>query len=183
MTGWVANGPRCARRVYKAERLWCTRDIKGGMAVRVRIEQDEKLTTPEVVLRVPPQTAGTAELVAALQAAVTPQQLTLSHRGRQVRVAIATILFCEAAGHQVTVHTADQLYTTREPLYQLAERLPDQFIRASKSAILNRDQVASLTRSLTGNLVKFQQSHKQLYVSRRYYGDVKRALERKGQLG
>ena len=153
------------------------------MTVRVRIEQDENLTTPEVVLRVPPQTAGTAELVAAIRAAVTPQTLMLSHRGRQVRVTLAAILFCEATGHQVTVHTANQLYTTREPLYQLAEQLPEQFIRASKSAILNRDQVASLSRSLTGNLVEFQQSHKQLYVSRRYYGDVKRALERKGQLG
>lgn len=151
--------------------------------MRVRIEQDENLTTPEVVLRVPPQATETAELMAAIRAAVTPQQLTLSQRGRQVRVTLATVLFCEATGHQVTVHTADQCYTTREPLYQLAEQLPEQFIRASKSAILNRDQVASLTRSLTGNLVKFHQSHKQLYVSRRCYGDVKRALERKGQLG
>ncbi|GEO69024.1 LytR family transcriptional regulator [Levilactobacillus acidifarinae] len=151
--------------------------------MRVRIEQDDQLTTPEVVLRVPSRTSQTAELVAALQAAVTPQQLRLSQRGQHVSVPLTTILFCEAAGHQVTVHTADQMYTTREPLYKLAEQLPGQFVRASKSAILNSNQVASLTKSLTGNLVKFQQSHKQLYVSRRYYGDLKRVLERKGKLG
>lgn len=163
-------------RGYGVLRLW-----KGGGRVRVRIEVDEDLTEPEVVLRVPAETAATSELAATLATVgESADRLTLSYRGRQERVAVADILFCESAGHQVMVHTATQQLTTRIPLYKLAANLPGQFQRASKSAILNCNQVASLSKSLTGNLVRFQNSHKQLYVSRRYYGGLKQALERKG---
>lgn len=148
--------------------------------MKIRVEVDEQLTMPEVVVRVPAQTAQTAELVAKLTATMQPDYLMVSYRGRQERVAVAAILFCESAGHQVMVHTATQVLTTREPLYKLADALPVTFMRASKSAILNRNQIASLSKSLTGNLVRFQQSHKQLYVSRRYYAALKRALEEKG---
>jgi DNA-binding LytR/AlgR family response regulator len=104
----------------------------------------------------------------------------LRQRGQSFQVVVGDILFLEAADHQVMVHTADDVYVTRQPLYELADALPTTFQRASKSAILNRDQILSLTKSVTGNLVKFQKSHKQLYVSRRYYKALKEALEREG---
>ncbi|MCW3779539.1 LytTR family DNA-binding domain-containing protein [Levilactobacillus namurensis] len=148
--------------------------------MEVKVEIDSDLTAPSVVVRVPAQTATTAQLVAAIQAAVAPpQQLVVTQRGRRERIAVATILFCEATGHQVAIHTANRVVTTHVPLYQLAAELPATFVRASKSAVVNVQQIATLSKSLTGNLIQFQQSHKQLYVSRRYYGAVKHALERK----
>lgn len=154
---------------------------KGGGNLKIHVEVDPDLTEPEVTVHVPAKTPEVDELVAAIQAAdMTQQRLTFSWRGENYQVSLADVLFFEARDHQVTVHTATAMYTTSQRLYELAERLPAQFIQVSKSAILNRTQVFSLTRSVTGNLVKFQNSHKQLYVSRRYYQALKRALEEKG---
>lgn len=50
-------------------------------------------------------------------------------------------------------------------------------MRVSKSTIINLDAVYTLTRSLTGNLIAFHESYKQVYVSRRYVKDTKRRLE------
>lgn len=152
--------------------------------MKVRLEQDDQLTEPEVVLRVPKaQTAAVADLKRQLAALDDPtQQLAVRWQGSLVRVPVGTILFCEATGHRVMVHTAQETYATRGPLYQLADQLPSYFYRGSKSAVLNLHQVASLSKSLTGNLVTFQRSLKQLYVSRRYYGELKRALEGKGSV-
>lgn len=182
VTGQDGKRPRHAGTIYFGRRLWCTRfNGKGGNRVKVRVEVDPTLPAPEVVVRVPAETAETAALVKTLAAIGGPAaQLTVSLRGHQERVVVADILFCESAGHQVMIHTADRVLTTRVPLYKLATELPATFVRASKSAILNSEQVASLSKSLTGNLVRFQHSHKQLYVSRRYYGALKRVLERKG---
>lgn len=147
--------------------------------MKVQIKRDATLAEPELTLRVPVN-LDPAPLVAQLHQLGVPDYLTLSQRGEQVRLAVTAILFCEATGHQVTVHTATAMYGTREPLYKLADQLPKTFLRVSKSAVVNLDLIASLYKSLTGNLIRFHQSHKQLYVSRRYYRPLKQALERRG---
>ncbi|WP_341779522.1 LytTR family DNA-binding domain-containing protein [Levilactobacillus sp. HBUAS70063] len=149
--------------------------------MKIHVEVDPTLSEPEVTIRVPARTPVVDQLVGAIQeVAAGNQQWTFSWHGESFRVNLTDILFFEASDHQVAVHTATARYTTTQRLYELAEALPPQFMRVSKSAILNRTQVFSLTRSVTGNLVKFQNSHKQLYVSRRYYQALKRALEEKG---
>jgi len=175
------DDPLCQKYLHFNGAMVYWIQAKGRERLKVRVEIDTKLAAPEVVVRVPAQTAATADLVAAIRAASgEADQLTVSYKGTQQRVAVADILFCEASGHQVVVHTATAALTTRVPLHKLATDLPATFLRASKSAILNGNQVASLSKSLTGNLVRFRQSHKQLYVSRRYYAALKQALARKG---
>ncbi|HJE86770.1 LytTR family transcriptional regulator [Levilactobacillus brevis] len=149
--------------------------------MKIHVAVDQQLTEPEVTIRVPAQTPLVDQLVAAVEdVAAGDRQLTFSWHGESYRVKLADILFFEASDHQVAVHTATARYTTSQRLYELAASLPPQFMRVSKSAILNRTQVCSLEHAVTGNLVKFQNSHKQLYVSRRYYQALKRALEEKG---
>ncbi|AYM03750.1 LytTR family DNA-binding domain-containing protein [Levilactobacillus yiduensis] len=148
--------------------------------MKIHVEVDETASEPDVTIRAAANT-DVSQLVAALEAAsASAKRLTLRQRGQNYQVRVGSILFLEAADHQVMVHTADDVYVTRQPLYELADALPTTFQRVSKSAILNREQILSLTKSVTGNLVKFQKSHKQLYVSRRYYKALKEALEREG---
>ena len=69
-------------------------------------------------------------------------------------------------------------------LYQLEELLPNAFLRISKSAIVNLNQVYSITRNLTASsLVEFMHSHKRVYVSRNYYKMlVERLAEKRKKL-
>ena len=52
-------------------------------------------------------------------------------------------------------------------------------MRVSKSTILNLDQIYGLTHSLTNNLVEFQNTYKQVYVSRKYFKKLKEELDHK----
>ncbi|KRO03515.1 response regulator [Levilactobacillus paucivorans] len=148
--------------------------------MKIRVEVDDQLAEPEITIRTPGN-VDVDQLVTAIQGVgATATRMTFSQRGKNYQVTLRDVLFFEAADHQVMVHTPSEVFSTRQRLYELEAALPASFRRVSKSAILNCDQVFSLTKSVTGNLVKFQNSHKQLYVSRRFYKGLKEALERKG---
>lgn len=89
------------------------------------------------------------------------------------------ILFFETDDRNVYAHTTNNSYLIRYRLYELENGLPDNFLRVSKSSILNIDEILSLTRSVTGNLVQFKETYKTLYVSRRFLKELKNKLDQK----
>ncbi|MFC6165159.1 LytTR family DNA-binding domain-containing protein [Lactiplantibacillus dongliensis] len=148
--------------------------------LQLHIQVDPRLTEPTLTLHVPTAEAATAELIDALKKVdQSPATLTVSQRGQTTQLPVTTILFFEADGHVVRVHTTTAVYTTTTRLYQLEAQLPSTFLRVSKSAIVNTAAIYALTKSLTGNLIGFQDSPKQLYASRRYYKQLKQTLEKK----
>lgn len=71
------------------------------------------------------------------------------------------VLFMETDGNAIQVHTRDDIYQTRYKLYELEELLPGQFMRVSKSAILNTSHVYSITKNLSSSsVVQFRDTHK-----------------------
>mgnify|MGYP000951967774 CR=1 FL=1 len=90
---------------------------------------------------------------------------------------LETVLFFETDGDDIFAHTDTDAFRIKYRLYELENLLPRCFIRASKSAILNTRQVYSIAVNLTASsLVKFRNSHKQVYVSRRYYQALRQRL-------
>lgn len=89
------------------------------------------------------------------------------------------ILFFETNDRNVYAHTSDKAFLIHYRLYELENNLPDNFLRISKSSILNVDEILSLSRSVTGNLVQFKNSYKQIYVSRRFLRDLKDKLKQR----
>ena len=51
----------------------------------------------------------------------------------------------------------------------LEDILSGKFMRISKSTIVNLSHVYALTQSISGCSIQFANTHKQVYVSRRYY--------------
>lgn len=87
------------------------------------------------------------------------------------------ILFFETEDEHVYAHTVDDAYRIRYRLYELETMLPGNFVRAAKSTIVNTAQVYSITRNLTASsLIQFTNSHKQVYVSRYYYQELRRRI-------
>lgn len=151
--------------------------------MQVNIETDPDTSIPTVTLHVPVDYPETAALTAALKnLSIEAAKLTVSQRGQLVQLPLTSILFIEATGHQVAAHTLDNVYRVPKSLTAVGTGLPASFLRVSKSAIVNTKQVYSLTKTLTGNLIAFHHSPKQLYASRRYYRQLKISLEQKGLL-
>lgn len=160
--------------------MWCTDNNLGGDTVKVQVETDQTISEPRLTLHVPADYPQLNQLVARLtKVSLTPATLPVSQHGQAVALPLTDIMFIEATGHEVAVHTVSNVYRAHSSLSALSTSLPANFQRVSKSAVVNVQRVYSLTKTLTGNLLAFHDSPKQLYVSRRFYRPLKLILEQR----
>ena len=92
---------------------------------------------------------------------------------------IDKVLFFETEGEHIYAHTERDAYRIKYRLYELEEMLPPYFMRCSKSTILNSMRVYSITKNLSASsLVGFENTHKHVYVSRKYYQQLRRMMRK-----
>lgn len=91
---------------------------------------------------------------------------------------VDNILFFETTENRISAHTNNDIYYVKYRLYELEEKLPKNFLRISKSTIVNINQIFGITHTITSpNIIQFYNSHKQIYVSRFYFKNLKSRLE------
>lgn len=146
--------------------------------MKITIEVQSDLQEKEIIIRTPKLDQQVKNLSQLLEKQVQQTQhfKFFDQDGTEYYLKLTEILFFETDERKILVHTARQTYLTDKKLYQLAELLPPNFMRVAKSAILNLDQIFSLKHTLTGNVIQFYNSQKQLYVSRSYYKSLKHRL-------
>ena len=82
---------------------------------------------------------------------------------------LKAIIFMESDGNYILIHTEKDIYRTRRKLYELEEHLPRDFIRVSRSTIVNTMRVAGIKKNITGaSEISFGNSNKKAYASRNY---------------
>lgn len=149
--------------------------------MKIRIDIEEDLTESEVIIKC----AGIDDTIAKIQNAITAistsQEKFIFYKDEtEYYLSLDKILFFETEGSQIFAHTKRDVYQTKYRLYELEELLPNNFLRVSKSTILNMNHIYSITRNLTASSeVQFEGTHKQVYVSRNYYKQLKLRLEEK----
>ena len=89
------------------------------------------------------------------------------------------IRWIESRANYVRVHCAQGAYRQRETLRRLEMLLdPDRFMRVSRYAIVNLDQVRSIERTANGNLRLRFDGGQSLCTTRAYRSSLKRLLRR-----
>ena len=112
-------------------------------------------------------------VVSALEA--SEMELELGEKLHFVK--ISSLLFFETDGSKTAAHTVDRMYYTDLKLYELEERLPNSFMRISKSCIINVNAVSSRHKEITGICEAFfRNTPKKVYVSRSYYKPFKEKI-------
>lgn len=149
--------------------------------MRIQIEVDEFLTEDEVLIRCRTLNDTIARIQKQIVGIAAESEKFLFTKGdTNYYISLSDILFFETEASLVNVHTRDDIYQTKYKLYELEELLPAYFMRVSKSAILNVNEVFSITRNLSSaSLIHFTDSHKQVYVSRSYFKPLQYKLEEK----
>lgn len=149
--------------------------------MKIRIEIDEGVTEEEVIIRCNVLTEQVASIQKAVSDVVNVSQKIPFYKGNtEYYLTLDEILFFETDEGGISAHTRDDIYRTRYKLYELEDILPGAFMRVSKSAILNTNHIYSIHRNLTAaSIVAFQNTHKQVYVSRYYYKPLISKLEEK----
>jgi two-component system LytT family response regulator len=96
-------------------------------------------------------------------------RLVIRTRGRISFVAMAEIEWIETSRNYVRVRAKGVWHTMREPLSTFASRLdPLQFVRVSRSCIVNLDRVREFRRQTNGQYTVLLDDGQRLVASRRY---------------
>jgi DNA-binding LytR/AlgR family response regulator len=146
--------------------------------VKIRIEVNSDLAEDEVVIRCG-QVDETIQKIHKyiLEQSSVNLKITYYKDNKEYYFPIDDILFFETEGEHVYGHSSNDAYRIKYRLYELEKLLPKQFVRISKSSIINSSKIYSITRNLTASsLIKFNKSHKQVYVSRYYYKELRQRL-------
>lgn len=147
----------------------------GSENMKIRIEVDNKINENEVIIRCSELSEDIKNIQIMLHDMLSCKKCITFYRGNtEYYFSLEEILFFETEGNRVCAHTIDSIYSVKYKLYELEEFLPGYFMRVSKSTILNTNHIYSITHSLSSSSkVEFQNTHKQVYVSRYYYKPLK----------
>ncbi len=79
------------------------------------------------------------------------------------------ILYIEAFGHDVVIHTSDQTYSVKERLYEVELMLMERsFVRVNKSMIVNKYGIKEIIPTMNSRLTLKMKDGSMLYVTRNY---------------
>lgn len=150
--------------------------------MKIRIEMDEALETDEIIIRCRKLSDEITRIQRAVGEAIEKQSRIVFYKGEaEYYFPLEEILFFETDENGICAHTISEMYRIKYRLYELEEILPGYFLRISKSAIINTRKIFAIDKSLSSSsLVSFQGTHKQVYVSRRYYKPLRDRLEERG---
>jgi DNA-binding LytR/AlgR family response regulator len=90
---------------------------------------------------------------------------------------ISEILYIESVDRKTFLYTDNQVYETPLKLYELEDRLSgDDFIRATKSNIINFDKVKSIRGDIGGRMLCTMTNDEVVTVSRQYATVIKQKI-------
>jgi len=152
--------------------------MEEGEKLKIRIEITDGITEDEVIIRC----SELNGMITDIQKAITDKtskipKMVFYKEKEEYYFPLTNILFFETENDTVYAHTSTDVFRTEFKLYELDKILPDKFVRISKSAIVNAAHILSISRNISSSsLIKFHKSHKQIYVSRLYYKDLRQRL-------
>jgi len=151
--------------IERARREIAARDADGRCARLLRLLGDVS-GRPDLTLE---QALGDAERLAP----PAEQRLSIKDSGRILRVPFDEILWIDAAGDYMCVHTGKDTHVLRATMRELENRLdPRRFQRIHRSTIVNISRVKELRAHLNGEYFLILDSGQQLKLSRSYKDKV-----------
>jgi Response regulator of the LytR/AlgR family len=146
--------------------------MKIKLIVDVNVEETITITCNEYT----PQIKKVHTLLQQLEN--TQKNVIGYHEDMEYYLELRTISFFETMNEVVYAHTRDKMYIIKQRLYELEKSLPNEFMRISKSTILNLGHLSAIETSLGGpRQIFLQKSNKAVFVSRKYYPVLKERLK------
>jgi len=147
--------------------------------MKLHIEQNQELPELEVIVRYPEPNAETDSLIRTLR--LFEQTIVGKIGDRTHLIALREIFYFESVEEKVFCYTEKTVYDTSYRLYELESILPKkEFVRISKTAILNLRRVKSFRSGLSGRIETTLKNGEIVFISRSYVKIVKEELNRMG---
>lgn len=138
--------------------------------MKIKVEIDDALDEDEIVIHTKKYNSEIKEFIDSFK---SKPKIQFFKQDTEYYLDLDTILFFESDNGMVFAHTKKDMFSVYQKLYELENILPRSFMRISKSTIVNIQKIYSLSHSVSSHLITFQDTHKQVYVSRMYYKILK----------
>lgn len=106
------------------------------------------------------------------------QQALVAYDGNEIfRISPTNIYYIEAVDNKTFLYCRDKVYESKQKLYELEETFANSdFLRVSKSAILNLSKIKSLSPALSGRFQASLENGERIIISRQYVSELKKKL-------
>lgn len=147
--------------------------------MKIKIDLDDSVIEDEIIIRC----SDINEDIKKIKNYITSlnsKNIKLSFYKKETEyfLTLDDILFFETTDNCICAHTNEDMFETKYKLYELENILPKNFLRISKSTIININYIYSIEKNITSSsVVKFNKSYKQVYVSRMYFKVLKERME------
>lgn len=144
--------------------------------MKVNIEIRPELAEPYAVIYTPRVDQRIARLADSLDSA-SNRPFLLVEQGEETLVLRPDELFMARFEQgRVALYTRDKRYDARLPLYQVAEQLGAQFLRISKTTLVDPQKIERIQPSFGGTMVLCLQNGLKDTISRKYWPAFKHAI-------
>lgn len=142
------------------------------MEISINIEPN--CTDTEIVINCSSITAEIESIVAALQ--LVDNRITVTKNNEKHLLSILKIAYIESVDRRTFIYTENDCYESKLKLYEIEERLYDNFLRISKSCIVRLKYIRSLKSEFDRKIRITLENGEQLIASRQYAVELKKRL-------
>ena len=146
--------------------------------MRIEIKIEPNIGEPIAVIHAPKMTPELTALVETLeQADGKPSLLFAKSDNKLLAIKMEQIDIIRTEGSDIKLYNREaQEFIITKPLHELQERLGANFVRISKSTIINIDRIDHLSPSFDRTMYVVMENGIGDYISRSHLNDVKKRL-------
>lgn len=135
--------------------------------MKIHINEDSQYRETEITINCSRLSPEIEKLISMMR--VLDLKLTGKKDGQTYILDAAKVLYIDTVDKKTFFYTKNDVYETDLKLYELEEQLAAMdFLRASKSCIINLRQIVSIKPDIDGKLLVTMSNSEKLYVSRQY---------------
>jgi DNA-binding LytR/AlgR family response regulator len=145
--------------------------------MKVTVETDNSIKSDEVIIKCKEKN----DLISNIETYIRNLnniKLPFYKDDQEYYLNLNEVIFFETDSNSISAHTISNMYYVKYKLYELEKLLPRNFIRVSKSAIVNINHIHSINKKITSaSEIEFSKTHKKVFASRFYFKNLKDKLK------
>lgn len=145
--------------------------------MKVIVEEDSHIKSDDIIIKCKEKDDLIRKIEMYIES-LNDMKMPFYKKEQEYYLSLNEILFFETDANSISAHTTSDIYYVKYKLYELEEILPKNFIRVSKSTIVNVNHIYSINRNITSSSeIEFNKTYKKVYVSRFYFKGLKQKLK------
>lgn len=144
--------------------------------MKIQLIIEEKYQETEVHICAKQYNEQIEQLMKRLQAVQTVTAIDGYLQQEIHMLKIKDIYFIYAEGTKVYLQTTEHEFESKRKLYELEELLSHDFVRVSKSTLVNIDKIASIQMGRIGSMEIILDDESSVHISRKYLKELKKRL-------